>query len=63
MVWHELFPTHKHESRKGARQEFEKLSKKAVILVSKKAVILVSSSKQQIAPLSAPLKKTLGKIH
>jgi len=52
MVWHELFPAHKH----GCREEGNNLKTSA-----KKAVLLVSSGKKQISPLSSPLKKLLEK--
>jgi len=52
MVWHELFPTHKHGCRKGGTN---------LKFSAKKAVFLVVSGKKQISPLLAPLEKLLEK--
>jgi len=52
MVWHELFPTHKHACQKGDGN---------LTISAKKAVFLVLSGKNQISPLYPPLEKLLEK--
>jgi len=54
MVWHELFPIHKHGCRKGGRD---------LKALGKRAIFIVLSGKNQISPLLAPHTTTFRKLH